>query len=187
LAISILISIGSWITIPFFFKTNTYPIIYFVTNLWGAWCFGAWLAEKIIINHIDFVKNKYWWLIGLGLLIAYTLLKNNPLLSLMRYSICITLWAWFLVAFLKLENYFVKINKSSFKPFISIPIAIGVSSYSLYMLHIPLIYLRNILLQEIISNNTRLLLGGVWLIAILFLSYFSYLIFEKPFLTYRSK
>lgn len=187
LILSIITSILSWFTIQIYFNQTAYPYFYFVLNLWGAWCFGAWLAEKIIFEQKDFLKSATWWIIGSVLLIIYLVFNKYTTFPLMNYSLVISLWAWFIVPFLKLESWFQKINNSSWYFLMLIPVLIGTSSYSLYMLHMPLIYLRNIILEDVFSENLKLILGGVWLILIFILSYISFVLFEKPFLTYRLK
>ena len=186
LVVSILVSLGCWSIIIIKYDYTLLPLRYFILNIWGAWCFGAWICEQVVINEKNFIKEKVWWIIGVGLLIAHRLLDQYAWSGIINYNISIILWAWILVPFLKLEGRLTNTSNRLFAGIVKILVIVGISSYSLYMIHEPFMFLRNALLKSITSEKIRLLLGAFWLIATFFAAWISYQLFEKPFLSYRS-
>ncbi|RYE40128.1 MAG: hypothetical protein EOP48_25020 [Sphingobacteriales bacterium] len=87
-----------------------------------------------------------------------------------------------LYAFIKAESFFVK-----YKTIFKIPVLLGVSSYSLYLLHEPLISLKNYLVHEYLplSLQKAFVLVGIMIIPVL--THISYMLFEKPFIGSKSK
>ena len=186
LIISLLVSLTSWVIIILRFDFTILPVRYFILNIWGAWCFGAWLCEQIVVNKINFSKNKIWWVVGVVLFALFKIISPFPWAGLITYNISIALWAWILVPFIRLEGTLTNINNRFFAGVIKILVVVGISSYSLYMIHEPFMGLRNALLQAITSAKIKLLLGAIWLIATFVAAWVSYQLFEKPFLSYRS-
>jgi len=99
LIISLLVSITSCAVIILHYDYTILPIRYFILNIWGAWCFGAWLCEEIVVNEKKFLKDKFWWSIGFGLFIGYWFLSKYTWAGLITYNISIALWAWVVVPF----------------------------------------------------------------------------------------
>ncbi len=186
LIISLLASVISWVVIILNFNFTLFPVKYFILNIWGAWCFGAWLCEKIVVNETKLISSKTWWGVGVILLILFWVVSPYNWAALITYNISIALWAWVIVPFLKLEGTLTNVNNHFLSGLINVLAVVGVSSYSLYMIHEPFMFLRNALLKSITSEGVRLALGGFWLIATFFAAWVSYQLFEKPFLTYRS-
>ena len=186
LIISFLISITSWTVIILRYDVSILPTRYFILNIWGAWCFGAWLCEEIVVNEKKFLNDKIWWLVGFGLFIAFWFLSEYNWAGQITYNISIVLWAWVVVPFLSLEGKVATNNNRIINFMIKAMVTVGLSSYSLYMIHEPFMFLRNAILKSIVSENIRLLVGGFWLIATFLAAWGSYQLFEKPFLSYRS-
>lgn len=172
--------------INLFFDYNHLPSRYFVLNIWGAWCFGAWLCEQLVVNHKNLFADKAWWFTGILLFVLFYILQPYSWFKIASYNISIVLWGWFLVPFFLLENA-IQVSKNRIVIVITkIVVAIGLSSYSLYMLHEPLMMLRNSLLKNVTSNGLRIFLGGIWFFLTFIVAWLSYQLFEKPFLSYRS-
>lgn len=186
LLISVMVSLISWTVIVLNYDSSILPIRYFILNIWGAWCFGAWLCEQVVIKERIFIKEMSWWIVGIGLFILFKVLSLYSWSGLITYNISIALWAWVVVPFLKLEGKLANINNRFFAGIIKVLVVVGISSYSLYMIHEPFMFLRNALLQTITSEKIRLLLGAFWLFATFVAAWISYQLFEKPFLSYRS-
>ncbi len=190
LAVSLLISFISCAVITLKFNFALFPRKYFILNIWGAWCFGAWLCEYLLTNSTSLIKNKTWWLAGVGLLIIFQILKQCSWASIICYNISIVLWGWVIVPIIYLEEFLEEKNYKSRSKIVGLIIkvmaTIGLSSYSLYMLHEPLMYLRNAVLKDVSSEKIRLLVGVVWVFVTFLLAWASYQLFEKPFLSYRT-
>lgn len=186
LLISFLVSLSSCAAIYLSGVEQSFPVTYFVFNLWGAWCFGSWLCEMYMYKNIELLRRWDWWVAFITTIILYCLCSNSDL-SIITYNLTIILWAWIVLICLKLEKFFVKISQSKFRVFIVPFTYIGLSSYSLYMLHQPMLSIRNIILQNVNQPIVRVLIGISWIVVVFFVSWFSYQLFEKPFLRSRSK
>ena len=186
LFLSILISIFSWIIIISFFDYSIFPLKYFVLNLWGSWCFGAWLCEQLVIKKTEFIKNFWWWIFGGILFFLFFWIRHFYWSYIICFSISICLWAWFVVPIIYLEKKLQNVHGYFGKRVIEMFVAIGISSYSLYMLHEPLMYLRNSLFAKLNSEFLKLIFGLIWLVFTYVLAWINYQIFEMPFLKFRS-
>jgi peptidoglycan/LPS O-acetylase OafA/YrhL len=187
LFISASVSVISCLITTYFFNYDILTNKYFILNIWGGWCFGAWLCEKLVNDEAKFLKDKIWWSTGFLILITFYFSKVYQWAGLIRYNLIILLWGWLLVPFISLEDK-IEINKNKvIKLVIKILVAIGVSSYSLYMLHEPLMSLRNLILLSVVSNKLRLIIGVIWFFATFFIAWVSFQLFEKPFISFRSK
>ncbi len=157
---------------------QTIPQKFFFTNIWLGWCYGAWLCDQYFRNQ-PFFKSSKWLLIVVLTICAYagfmfTDLENNITLK-MIFDIII--WSPILIFLIRQEKYLIKIEK-----YLKIPIAIGLSSYSLYLLHMPLILIKNKLIMNIENNTLHLLAMFFGTLLIPLICYFNYRIIEIPFL-----
>ena len=186
LLISLLVSIISWAIILLKFNADILPLRFLILNIWVGWCFGAWLCEELVFNKRILHKNLYWWMGGATLFLLNYFLGNVGWFRFASYNISIVLWGWLIVPLFLLEPV-IEVLQSKWlsRIFIGLLISIGASSYSLYMLHEPLMFLRNAILANITSPNVRALLGVVWLMVTFIIAFFSYQLFEQPFLKYR--
>ena len=186
LVISLLVSIFSWTVVGLEFNCELKPVRLFILNIWVGWCFGAWLCEEVVLNKKRLDKNIYWWVAGGILFVLNYLIGSVSRFQFATANISIVLWAWVIVPFLRLETTIDKFKENGLAYFvIKILISIGLSSFSLYLIHEPLMNFRNAILANINSEKLRLLLGAGWLIFTFIVAWFSYELFEKPFLKYR--
>ena len=169
-------------------SSNNLAAEYFVLNIWAGWCFGAWLCEKIMIEETDFVKGKLLWMSGICLTIIFYFLNSRGMAPLVSYDISIVLWAWIIVPILSLTIFFKAVKNNLFNGFVKLLSIVGISSYSLYMIHEPMFYLRNEIMNSLrLVGTMRLFFGAFWLLFTFFVAFLSYKLFEKPFIKFRSK
>ncbi len=124
-------AIGSFIVT----KEARLPRVNFVLNFWFMWCSGAFLAEKYLNGERIFPKRA-GAIIVLGFM-ATILIKFHVFGSLLCSLVATFSWLVFFEWFL--YNPRINTNSIVFKTFT----AIGVSSYSIYLIHQP--YLSYIL------------------------------------------
>jgi peptidoglycan/LPS O-acetylase OafA/YrhL len=160
----------------------TLPQRYFVLNLWFAWCCGAYIADIKAFNKpgLNHPIYKLFYAIVVLAFIGIRFFYPSHL-TIISYQLNILIWTAPFCILLGLENWFTK-NRS---PFLNILIAIGLSSYSLYLLHEPLIYLKNFLVHTYLPKKLQPagIIIGVFVIPVI--TWLSYLYFEKPFILKR--
>ncbi|PWS26397.1 hypothetical protein DHW03_16585 [Pedobacter yonginense] len=183
LLFSFLVSLISNLICFLFFRNLSISVIFFFTNLWFGWCFGAWLCDQYH-RQPDFFKSKNWIFIVGAILCFFVLLQiyhfDNELI--VHNTINILIWAPLFILTLQSEKFF-----QHYKKWLAIPLAIGISSYSLYLLHMPLILFKNFLIHKYLNNNSYILLMAIGTILIPLVCYFSYRIIEVPFFNLRRK
>jgi peptidoglycan/LPS O-acetylase OafA/YrhL len=176
----------SAVSIIYFSRKNDVMItqFYCVFNLWFAWCCGAYIADKKAFCAKDLNKTIYK-IIYAAILLVFIWLQFYPPANfgIVKYQVNILIWTAPLLFLLNKEHWLEK-RKSYFLKIFS---AVGLSSYSLYLLHEPLIALKNYLVHEYLPHN--LLLAGVFIgiFVIPFITWLSYLYIEKPFISKKRK
>jgi peptidoglycan/LPS O-acetylase OafA/YrhL len=171
-------------TICFFFVRDlSITTIFLFTNLWFGWCFGAWLCDKYHKEPV-FFKSTNWIIIVSFLICIFIFLQfyhfENELL--IHNIINILIWAPIFILTLQAETFFIRYRK-----WLAIPVAIGIASYSLYLLHMPLILLKNFLIHKYFNNSSYILLMAIGTVLIPFVSYLAYRTIELPFFNLRRK
>jgi peptidoglycan/LPS O-acetylase OafA/YrhL len=159
------------------------PQRYFFLNLWFAWCCGAYLADKKTFNPNDLTKPIYKLCYAL-ILLAFIGFRfcYSPRFIIVDYQINILVWAAPLLLLLNWEPWFAK-QKSILLSGVA---AIGLSSYSLYLFHEPLISLKNYLAHQLpVHLQSVAIIIGVFLIPMF--TWLTYLWFEKPFISKKRK
>lgn len=161
----------------------THPIQYFVFNLWFAWCCGAYLADKKAFNESDLKKPVYKVFYSLVLVSFIWMNFYAHSNSIINYQVNILVWTAPLLFLLNKEHWLSQ--HQSF--FIKILVAVGLSSYSLYLFHEPLISLNIFLERTYLPVKFHLvgLLAGIFIIPVI--TWFSYLYIEKPFMSKKRK
>ncbi|MES2428795.1 MAG: acyltransferase [Bacteroidota bacterium] len=153
------------------------PQHFFVFNLWFAWCSGAYLADKFTLNPAD-LKKPAFILIYSGILIAFLAIRFIPNnWSIVYNQLNILIWTAPLVLLLSNENWLQKHNNLFLKAISKL----GLSSYSLYLLHEPLILLKNCFAHKFLPAQLQLIWMCAGLIAIPFIAWYSFVYIEKPF------
>jgi peptidoglycan/LPS O-acetylase OafA/YrhL len=160
------------------------PQTFCVFNLWFAWCCGAFLADKKALNPGALKQAKYFFFYSI-ILIALIYLKYKPgNFFIISYQLSILIWTAPMMFILSRENW-IRERKNSF--LIKILTAIGVSSYSLYLLHEPLIYLKNFLVHKFISDRFQPVGIMVGIIIIPIFAWYNYKYIEKSLISSRRR
>lgn len=158
----------------------SYSTLWFPALTWSAWLFGALLVE-IYRNYHFVLRSTTWWVVGLGVYILYIVESNAstmyPAFKIVNIPLRAYLSGWALSGLLMLEN-FIAHKSTKFSIFYALRI-IGLSSYSIYLLHEPLIDLRNNLKKFIPTYyNDYIMFLSFFLI--LLISFIAYKFIEKP-------
>lgn len=172
-----------FITYFTFQKNIPHSQFYFVGNIWFAWCCGAFIADKLYFNPAYF-NTVFYKIIYALIFIAFVVLfvLNIKLLAIVTYQVNIIVWSGPLIFILSKEKWLSK-RKSIF---LNILVYIGLSSYSLYLLHEPLIALKNYIVHEFLPAKFQIIgfILGVFIIPLI--AWFNYCYVEKPFMSKKS-
>jgi peptidoglycan/LPS O-acetylase OafA/YrhL len=178
--------IVSTISILFFSLKNniSYPQKYFVLNLWFAWCCGAYLADRRTLNklRLNSLAHKLLYT-AVVILFIWTKIYNSQLFIIINYQLSILLWSAPLAILLDMEGW---LNRRRSRV-LNILVAIGLSSYSLYLLHEPIIYLKNFLAHSLLPEKFQIAAEVVGIFCIPIVAWFSYIYVEKPFISKQLK
>jgi len=161
----------------------TLPERFCVFNLWFAWCCGAFLADKKMLNPDD-LKRTVYLLFYLIVIIAFVYLNyfpNNVPIIFDQFNVLIFTAP---MMFLLSQEKWLRERQNVW--IIKIAAAVGLSSYSLYLLHEPLIALKNFCALEFMPSKFRLAGEFIGIFIIPFITWFSYLYIEKPFMKKNS-
>jgi len=157
----------------------TLPQRFFVFNLWFAWCCGAFLADKKALNADD-LKQPVYKFLYLGIFIACICLNFIPNnLGIIYDQSKILFWTAPMLFILSREDW-LRERKNSWV--IKIAAAIGLSSYSLYLMHEPLIALKNFLVHKYFPTWFQPVGVVVGIFIIPVITWYSYYYIEKPFI-----
>jgi len=151
-----------------------------VFNLWFAWCCGAFLADKKMLNHGD-LKQPVYLVLYFVVLVIFAGLKYFPNgLFIISDQFSILLWAAPMMFIISKEDW-LRQHKNTWV--IRIGAAIGLSSYSLYLLHEPLIYLKNFAAHKYLPASLQFpgLILGIFIIPVI--TWYSFQFIEKPFIS----
>lgn len=176
----------SCLSISYFMLKGNYsvPERFCVFNLWFAWCAGAYLADKKMLSTADFKRPVY---VVLYLLIFFCLLYLTYIhstLSLIQDQLDILVWTAPMIFLLSKEDW---LRRKQNTWIIKILAAIGLSSYSLYLLHEPLIALKNFLTHKYLPASFQLAGVGAGVLVIPVIAWYSYYYIEKPFIHKKSR
>jgi len=159
------------------------PQRFCVFNLWFAWCCGAFLADKKVLNPNDLKQPLYkvFYFLILAGFIYLNVFPDRTGIIFDQFNILF--WTAPMTFVLSKENW---LRQHQHSWFIRMMAAIGLSSYSLYLLHTPLINLKNYLVHQYFSVAFQLAgeIAGIAVIPVL--AWYSFHFFEKPFI-YRKR
>ncbi len=132
---TIYLLVGLYLLFTILFNTIYIPNFYYalqnlVFKSWIIWGLGAFLAERHFEGKQLFKVNG-WGI--LGLLILASLVKT----TVISLKINDLLWALFYIAFI---NYYLQIKNELPKLWEKLIASVGESSYSLYLIHLPVIH-----------------------------------------------
>ena len=156
------------------------PERFCVVNLWFAWCCGAFLADKKML-HPDELKKPVYLFFYFFILTGFTCLNYIPNnLSILFDQFNILFWTAPMIFLLSKEDW---LKKRQNLWVIKITAAIGLSSYSLYLLHEPLIALKNFAVHKYfpVLFQPAGVMFGVLIIPVV--TWYSYKFIEKPFIS----
>jgi peptidoglycan/LPS O-acetylase OafA/YrhL len=152
------------------------PARWFFLNTWGGWLLGALLAETIE-THPDFYKSRRWWGTGVVFWILGLCAEAGDFYQghwlLLKFPIRIYLCAWPLSVLVLCENG-LAVSRGITGVLVTGLSWIGLASYSLYLLHEPLIAVRNILQNFLPSGALKLMFQAAWFFFILGFCWLSY-------------
>jgi peptidoglycan/LPS O-acetylase OafA/YrhL len=158
------------------------PQHFCVFNLWFAWCSGAYLADKFTFNATDLKKPVFAFIYSV-ILIAFLAIRFIPTnWSIVYDQLNILIWTAPLVLLISNENWLQKHNNI----LITGLAKIGLSSYSLYLLHEPLLILKNYLAHRFLPVSLQFTGVVIGIFIIPLITWYSFKYIEKPF-TVRKK
>ena len=160
----------------------TLPQRFFVLNLWFGWCCGAFIADKKMLQPGELSRPIYLWIYMAILAIFIYLVFTRNGLFIVFDQFCILAWTAPVIFILSRENWFRKYKNLWV---IRVAGAIGLSSYSLYLLHQPLIYFKNFLVHKYLLASLQPIGVVFGIVLIPVIAWFSYCYFEKPFVKRR--
>lgn len=154
------------------------PQKYFVLNLWFAWCCGAFLADKKSLAPADLHKPVYKVVYAIiAAIFISSFYFYDQTTAIIYYQFYILIWTAPMMLLISREYWFKKHNKD-----VKLLAAIGLSSYSLYLLHEPLIYLKNYLAHRYLTEKYQFAAMLIGLLCIPAIAWLNYRMVEKPFM-----
>jgi len=172
-----------------YFYPYSLPSRWFFLNTWGGWLLGALRAETMETSP-QFYRSWKWWGIGIivgafGLFAEVSDFYQGHWLIL-KFPVRIYLCAWPLAGLVLAEK-----NLCSSRGIIGKAVAflswIGLASYSVYLLHEPLITLRNLVQNQVPFVYFKMPFQIASFFVILGISWLSYRYLELRFMRPRNQ
>jgi peptidoglycan/LPS O-acetylase OafA/YrhL len=160
------------------------PERFCVFNIWFAWCCGAFLADRMTFDPVD-LNRPIYLVLYCAIFLAFILLRIFQIgwASVIGYQFDILIWSAPMIWLIKNEDWF----RQRHTLLIKVLAAIGLSSYSLYLFHDPLIILKNYLAHAFLPANLQTAGVLIGMLVIPVITWFSYKYIEKPFLAKKRK
>ena len=182
--VALAVNIASCCVTALLYERPSGPLLWFFLNVWCGWLAGAVLAELLQARGTRLLRHNSWWLAGaaawsLHLGSKFTGVYHGPA-AFAELPLTIVLCIWPLALLIRLAD------TVEAKPVTLLATGwrgaahVGLFSYSLYLLHIPLQALRfpvNFYLSSV-AAKTVLLTG--WFAGILIISWLAYRWIELP-------
>lgn len=163
----------------------TGPSQWFFLNVWCGWLAGAVLAELLYVQRERLLGNVRWWSAGVlawGLHLAAKV--TGVYLGAAAFAdipVMIVLCIWPLALLLRVGAWLEARPPTTLTAGWHLASRIGLFSYSLYLLHIPLQSVRFVLNAHLVTLPAKAMLMLVWFGVILAISWLSYRWIEVPF------
>ena len=141
------------------------------------------MADKKTLNESDLSQPGYKVFYTVIVILFAWKFTGHRVLPIAGYQLNILIWTGPLLFLLNRESFFAKKQWLVLK----VIVALGLSSYSLYLFHEPLIFLKNLLVHKYLPQQLQLagLIGGVFVIPVI--TWLSYLYIERPFISKKRK
>lgn len=175
LAILSIVSLVSIIITSYLKQNGGLAYHYFPINLFASWCLGCALCNLKTTE--PFLKKFIYAfvLVSVPFILLSIFYKGAEIISI--YNLRIIGSGILLLLFLSADKLIKKLP-NLFKPLQ----LIGLSSYSLYLLHEPLILLKGYAVNNLFNGSNKNISHIVGIFIIFFLCHIAYLYIEKPIL-----
>jgi peptidoglycan/LPS O-acetylase OafA/YrhL len=162
------------------------PTQWFFLNVWCGWIAGAVLADTVLRRGLQCLRAPRLWLLGIALVAAHGFLIDHDCYAgpwtFFRLPITICLCFWLLSLLLLAGDWLSRRESGAVATFLWRPLAwVGLFSYSLYLLHMPLQQLRFPISNAL--GGAEVIKGIIFLVffaLILGVSWCSYQWIERP-------
>jgi peptidoglycan/LPS O-acetylase OafA/YrhL len=162
-------------------KNISFPQYYWVGNIWFSWCCGAFIADKLFFDQQAFNKTlfKVIYIFIVSLFLSFRFFNINPIIG---YQLKILIWTAPLIYLLSKEHW-LRQQKSLI---LTVLVYIGLSSYSLYLLHEPLIIFKNYVVHTFLLAKFQIIGLIIGVIIIPIIAWLNYCFIEKPFINRKA-
>lgn len=156
--------------------------LWFVPNVFFGWCMGAAVAEGFIQGNFFFLSAR-WWMLGAGLLALHLGWYFSGAFAGWLWPALvpsvIVLSAWPLAFLIGLERR-RQTSGGGYNPLMGLLRWLGTISYSLYLVHQPLIDLRETALRHLPGHGVRQAVFCLWYAVPFAVAWLCWLGVERP-------
>jgi|GEM_PF-743914 len=178
-------STASVVATAYLMTTPTGPSLWFFTNVWIGWVGGAVLAELWLDQAGEALRHLPWWTTGTVLLAVVVALSFPRTISerwtFVRMPLLIILCIWPLSGLLLIGERMRRVRSTALRLAWRGLASVGVFSYSLFLLHVPLISARLLLDRSFtVGPLARSFEYGAWFAFILMVAWICRRWIENP-------
>ena len=178
------VTVLSWLATVLFFSPYGDTARLFFTNVWCGWIAGAVLCE-LMESRPRWFRSAGWWIAGAALWGAAIAWRPEAAawgrLQVLDAPLLMLLSVWLLCGFVLAEDLF-RPAAGLARWAVSGLALVGAASYSLYLLHVPLVEIRNLAQDAVPAGLWRQGFQVLWFFAVLWLCWLSYRLIERPFM-----
>lgn len=175
-------AVTAWVAYPY-----SLPARWFFLNSWAPWIGGAALVEWR--SREDRGPARWWWAAGIaawtGMFVLRALGAFDGRWTILEFPLWGIVCVWPVHAAVAMESSFRR-APAVLRPAITLAATIGAASYSLYLLHVPLETLRNVVTGSIPAGAGRTVFAALWFLVTLAAAWVSYRLIERPFMNRRA-
>ena len=183
LTASVIVTIFSFALSAKFFPDLPAPALMFFLNSWLGWLVGACLADLTRRRSGKLPWTPGHWA-GLGVtFLGFAALRafpSAPLPQLSAVLCAVFLGAWGVYALVRLEPTLQRIKGGSLSVLLGGGVWLGLCSYSLYLIHYPILVLGTLLTSHLEPSRLRSALTASWLGVVLLAAWLHYRWVELP-------